>query len=124
MANTFYDPGDRRARVQELFARIAPRYDLINDLQSLGLHRWWKRRLLHLALPRPGLCALDLCCGTGDLAFALARHGVGVVGLDFSEPMLQVADRKGGAPHLRTTPSSRLHTPRFIRADALQLPFP
>ena len=52
MANTFFDPGEQRAaKVQDLFARIAPRYDLINDLQSFGLHRYWKRRVLRLAHP-------------------------------------------------------------------------
>ncbi len=54
MANTFYDPGEQRAaKVHELFARIAPRYDLINDLQSFGLHRHWKRRVIQLARPSP-----------------------------------------------------------------------
>jgi demethylmenaquinone methyltransferase/2-methoxy-6-polyprenyl-1,4-benzoquinol methylase len=132
MGNTFYEPGGQRAaKVKELFARIAPRYDLINDLQSFGLHRWWKRRLLHLARPQPGLRALDLCCGTGDLALALARLGVGVVGLDFSEQMLRVAQRKcaarsagRGSPDEHSTPLSPLSIPGLVRGDALQLPFP
>jgi len=73
MANKFYEPGERRAsRVQDLFATVAPRYDLVNDLQSFGLHRYWKRRLIQLARVRPGNRALDLCCGTGDVAFVLA----------------------------------------------------
>src|SRR6059036_2513747 len=80
MANRFYDSGEKRsAKVRDLFAAIAPRYDLINDLQSFGLHRWWKRRLIQLAGVRPGEHALDLCCGTGDLAFALTRQGARVV---------------------------------------------
>jgi demethylmenaquinone methyltransferase / 2-methoxy-6-polyprenyl-1,4-benzoquinol methylase len=95
MTNSYYAPGDQRAtRVNELFARIAPRYDLINDLQSFGLHRHWKRRVLHLARPQPGETALDVCCGTGDLALALAGSGLRTVGLDFSEPMLAVARQK------------------------------
>jgi demethylmenaquinone methyltransferase / 2-methoxy-6-polyprenyl-1,4-benzoquinol methylase len=95
MANIFFDPGGKRAaKVHDLFARIAPRYDLINDLQSFGLHRYWKRRLLRLADPQPGALALDLCCGTGDIALALARRGAAVTGLDFSEEMLAVARRK------------------------------
>jgi demethylmenaquinone methyltransferase/2-methoxy-6-polyprenyl-1,4-benzoquinol methylase len=123
MANEFYSPGEQRAtKVNELFAKIAPRYDLINDIQSLGLHRRWKRRLIRLAGVRPGERALDLCCGTGDLAFALANAGVRVVGLDFSEEMLRVAARK----------SQRLSKPtqtakpeiEFIRGDAQQIPFP
>ena len=83
MGNRFYEAGERRAeRVHDLFAAIAPRYDLINDLQSFGLHRWWKRRLVQLAAVRPGEAALDLCCGTGDLAFALANTGARVTGVD------------------------------------------
>src|SRR5271169_2834053 len=79
LAETYFDPGERRAaKVNELFTKIAPRYDLINDLQSFGLHRRWKRRVVDLARPRPGESALDLCCGTGDLAFALALRGVAV----------------------------------------------
>src|SRR2546425_9293083 len=89
MANRFYVPGEQRsAKVRDLFAAIAPRYDLINDLQSFGLHRWWKRRLIQLAGVRPDERALDLCCGTGDLAFGLARQGADVVGVGFSAPML------------------------------------
>ena len=95
MANTFFDPGDQRAaKVHDLFSRIAPRYDLINDLQSFGLHRYWKRRVVRLARPQPGQRALDLCCGTGDLALALARRGAQVAGLDFSEQMLETAQRR------------------------------
>src|SRR5664279_268456 len=95
MADTFFDPGDQRAaKVQELFAKIAPRYDLINDLQSFGLHRYWKRRVIRLAGPQPGQRALDLCCGTGDLALALAGHGARVAALDFSEQMLNAAQRR------------------------------
>jgi len=75
MVNKYYQPGEQRAaKVADLFATIAPRYDLVNDLQSFGLHRYWKRRLVRLAAPRPGERALDICCGTGDIAFALARH--------------------------------------------------
>lgn len=118
MANEFYSPGEQRgAKVSELFARIAPRYDLINDVQSLGLHRLWKRRVVRLARVRQGERALDLCCGTGDLAFALAKAGAEVVGLDFSEEMLGVAKAK-----------SKVQCPRsnveFVCGDAQQIPFP
>ena len=98
VANIYYDPGAARAaKVQALFSRIAPRYDLINDVQSLGLHRLWKRRVIQLARPRPGEHALDLCCGTGDLALALARRGAQVIGLDFNERMLAAAKRRAAA---------------------------
>src|SRR5512140_3363524 len=95
MATKFYQPGGQRAaRVQDLFSVVAPRYDLINDLQSFGLHRYWKRRVVRLARPQPGQRALDLCCGTGDLALALARRGARVAALDFSEQMLAAAQRR------------------------------
>jgi demethylmenaquinone methyltransferase/2-methoxy-6-polyprenyl-1,4-benzoquinol methylase len=114
----FYVESDARAaKVGDLFATIAPRYDLINDLQSFGLHRWWKRRLLRLAAVRPGERALDVCCGTGDVTFALARAGAEATGFDFSEPMLAVARRRAAA--LRAP----LPAPRFEQGDALQLPF-
>jgi demethylmenaquinone methyltransferase/2-methoxy-6-polyprenyl-1,4-benzoquinol methylase len=117
MANTFFDPGEQRAaRVSDLFARIAPRYDLINDLQSFGLHRYWKRRVIRLACPRPGERALDLCCGTGDLALALARLGLSVTGLDFTERMLEVAESR--ASHGSGFP------PHYVRADAQCIPSP
>lgn len=117
MGNKFYAPGEQRAeRVNDLFAAIAPRYDRINDLQSFGLHRWWKRRLLRLAAIRPGDTALDLCCGTGDVAFALAAAGAQVTGLDFSAPMLAVAGvRKAQLKH-----SGGLV---FLQGDALCVPF-
>ena len=129
MANRFYDPGAQRsAKVRDLFAAIAPSYDLINDLQSFGLHRWWKRRLIQLAGVRPGEHALDLCCGTGDLAFALARHGARVVGLDFSAPMLAVAQARLRERPLAASASSQprpaTRNPQFLRGDALSLPFP
>src|SRR6516162_2771848 len=92
MANRYFEPGEGRAtKVNALFSGIARRYDLLNDLQSFGLHRWWKRRMIKLAEVRTGARALDLCCGTGDLAMGLARRGAQVVGVDFSAAMLEVA---------------------------------
>ena len=100
MANPFYIEGEQRAaKVNDLFARVAPRYDLINDLQSLGLHRVWKRRLVRMANVRPGERALDLCCGTGDIAFALAGAGATVSAVDFSAAMLEVAARRLAIPN-------------------------
>src|SRR5437588_11704542 len=98
MANKFHEPGDQRAsRVNDLFAAIAPRYDLINDLQSFGMHRFWKRRLIQLARVQRGARALDLCCGTGDIAFALARQRARVVGLEFDRSMVYVAHARSQA---------------------------
>jgi demethylmenaquinone methyltransferase/2-methoxy-6-polyprenyl-1,4-benzoquinol methylase len=125
VSNKFFVSGAQRAaRVNDLFDTIAPRYDLINDLQSLGLHRVWKRRLVALAAGRPGERALDLCCGTGDIAFALARRGVTVFGLDFSGPMLAVANQR-----LNTWKRFRGDDPRgaevrFLLGDAQKIPFP
>jgi demethylmenaquinone methyltransferase/2-methoxy-6-polyprenyl-1,4-benzoquinol methylase len=104
--------------VSDLFAGIARRYDLLNDLQSFGLHRLWKRRVVSLAEVKAGDHALDLCCGTGDIAFALAKHGAEVTGLDFSEKMLEVAQTRLQKANLKP---EKL---KFIQGDAAQLPFP
>jgi demethylmenaquinone methyltransferase/2-methoxy-6-polyprenyl-1,4-benzoquinol methylase len=120
VANKFYQAGnDRAQRVQALFAAIAPRYDFINDLQSLGLHRRWKRRLVQLSQLTPGRTGLDLCCGTGDVTLALAATGADVTGLDFSAPMLEVARRRQNA-----TTTNAGGSVRFLQGDALNLPFP
>jgi demethylmenaquinone methyltransferase/2-methoxy-6-polyprenyl-1,4-benzoquinol methylase len=119
VSNAFYDSGDQRAaKVSDLFARIARRYDFLNDLQSFGLHRCWKRRVAELAQTKNGDCALDLCCGTGDIAFALARRGAETTGLDFSAQMLAVAAAR--QRHLK----SQIANLKFIPGDAQQLPFP
>jgi len=118
MPDSFYAADETRAqRVNDLFATIAPRYDLINDLQSFGLHRVWKRRLIQLAAVRPGMHALDLCCGTGDVAFALADAGARVTACDFSVPMLEVARKR---LHSRGSRGEEALT--FLQADALHLP--
>lgn len=119
----YYTPGKERAsKVRQLFQRIAGRYDLINDIQSLGLHRLWKRELvrqaaLHASAEtlRPPL-ALDLCCGTGDIALALARHGFQVHGVDFSEKMLDIARER--------TPSELAQRIRWSCQDVLALSEP
>lgn len=147
MANRFYEPGAARAaRVRDLFDTIASRYDLINDLQSLGLHRRWKRRAVALAAVGPGQRALDVCCGTGDLARALACCGAEVVGVDFSAAMLQVAAARVPSRAVGLRAPATIHVARpaghqkplpqvsagphasalnlhLVRADALRLPF-
>jgi demethylmenaquinone methyltransferase/2-methoxy-6-polyprenyl-1,4-benzoquinol methylase len=120
VSNTFYAPGEQRAaKVNDLFAAIARRYDLLNDLQSFGLHRLWKRRIVRLAKVQPGDRVLDLCCGTGDIAFALAQRGAETIGLDFSEKMLEVAES-------RRLKNSKLKTQnlKLMQGDAQQIPFP
>jgi demethylmenaquinone methyltransferase/2-methoxy-6-polyprenyl-1,4-benzoquinol methylase len=123
VSNVFYAPGEARgARVNDLFGRIARRYDLINDLQSFGLHRLWKRRVVALSRVAPGVRALDLCCGTGDIALALARRGADVTGLDFSDQMLAVARARSPRPAAES-PAAGTPNPRFQQGDAQQLPF-
>jgi demethylmenaquinone methyltransferase/2-methoxy-6-polyprenyl-1,4-benzoquinol methylase len=101
-----------------MFDRIAGVYDLINSVMTAGLHHAWRERAADRAELDPGDAALDLCCGTGDLALAL-RERVGpsgrVVGADFSERMLELADQKArerGATGVT-----------FEWADALELPY-
>jgi demethylmenaquinone methyltransferase/2-methoxy-6-polyprenyl-1,4-benzoquinol methylase len=116
VSNEFYAAGEQRAaKVNDLFARIARRYDFLNDLQSFGLHRLWKRRVVNLAQPAPGTRALDLCCGTGDISFALAQRGAETIGLDFSAEMLGVAAQRN-----LKSPISNL---KFTQGDAQKTPF-
>jgi demethylmenaquinone methyltransferase/2-methoxy-6-polyprenyl-1,4-benzoquinol methylase len=126
MANPYFKPGElRAAQVDDLFGGIARRYDRLNDLQSFGLHRLWKRRLVRLGRVRPGDRALDVCCGTGDIAFALARRGAAVVGLDFNTSMLTVARARAGRllPGAAGLAGDRTFQTRFLRGDAQRIPF-
>lgn len=121
MPNKYLSYDDERGpKVRAMFSRLAARYDLLNDVMSLGLHRRWKRDAVDLALAgRTGpVRVLDLCCGTGDLAFlasALAGTGSRVFGLDFTLPMLGVARER------RTAAAA---SPAFAQGDAMRLPFP
>jgi demethylmenaquinone methyltransferase/2-methoxy-6-polyprenyl-1,4-benzoquinol methylase len=95
--------------VRGMFDRIAPVYDAMNRVMTAGLDRRW-RRLAAGEVVWPGDRVLDSCCGTGDLALEAERRGGRVVGLDFSERMLERARRKSG-------------TIEWVRGDALALPF-
>ena len=93
-----------------MFDRIAGVYDLMNTAMTAGMHHRWRQRAADRAELEPGDAALDVCCGTGDLALELARR-VGpegaVVGCDFSEPMLELARRKAArARRVRRSGSS------------------
>jgi len=103
--------------VRGMFDRIAGVYDLMNSAMTAGLHHQWRERAVDRAEVGPGSDALDICCGTGDLALALRRR-IGpdgrVVGSDFSEPMLELARRKSGEEGLPV---------EFGWADALELPY-
>ena len=84
-------------QVNRMFDRVAGRYDLLNSLMSAGLHHRWRERAVEISGVGVGDSALDVCCGTGDLTFELARRVAPeghVVGCDFSEPMLERAERK------------------------------
>jgi demethylmenaquinone methyltransferase / 2-methoxy-6-polyprenyl-1,4-benzoquinol methylase len=122
-----FDEMQARARVREMFTRIAPTYDFLNLLLSLSLDRLWRRRAakrFSSILGRPGTSAADLCCGTGELSFALSRRSAKlsntsgphcrVLGLDFALPMVELASRKGRR--------GRIPVP-FLAGDALSLPF-
>jgi len=106
-------------QVRTMFDRIAGVYDLMNTAMTAGMHHRWRQRAADRAELGPGDAALDVCCGTGDLAIELAAR-VGpegtVVGCDFSEPMLELARRKAGDRELSQV--------RFEWADALELPYP
>ena len=101
-------------KVDQLFGAIAARYDLVNDIQSLGLHRVWKRRVVSLANFSEGETGLDLCCGTGDIATGLAKRGGSIVGMDLNRPMLQQA-----AARLAKRGEQRVN---LAQANAMQLP--
>lgn len=112
-------PDQKAGYVRHMFTRIAPRYDRLNSVMSLGLHRMWRRYAIALSGLRAGGSALDIATGTGDFAFALAQRvgpGGRVVGVDFSEGMLRLARQKA-----LTFPLSQVV--RFEWADALDLPF-
>ncbi len=116
---------DASSKVRAMFTQIAPRYDLLNHLLSLQLDRLWRARTascVQAILDRPDALALDLCCGTGDLAFALARSGKGhIIGADFAHTMLVRAKEKSTA---QASPHQSVESPiLFFEADALRLPF-
>jgi demethylmenaquinone methyltransferase/2-methoxy-6-polyprenyl-1,4-benzoquinol methylase len=95
--------------VRAMFDRIAPVYDLMNRLMTAGLDRRWRSLTARLVV-HPGDRVLDACCGTGELAIAAARTGGRVIGLDFSERMLERARRKSA-------------TVEWVQGDLLRLPF-
>jgi demethylmenaquinone methyltransferase/2-methoxy-6-polyprenyl-1,4-benzoquinol methylase len=115
-------PEGKRRYVRTLFATIADRYDLITRVLSYGQDRRWKRRLVSMAAPAPGMSALDLATGTGDIAFALAERGANVVGLDLTPRMIELARGKQAAQVPGTGDErAALH---FIVGDMQALPFP
>jgi demethylmenaquinone methyltransferase/2-methoxy-6-polyprenyl-1,4-benzoquinol methylase len=107
-------PENKRRYVRRLFSTIADRYDLITSVLSYGQDRRWKRRLIALAGVRRGMHALDLACGTGDIAYALQAQGAHTTALDITPRMLELAAAK-------QVNGSR---PRWVAGDMMALPFP
>lgn len=103
------------AEVQTIFNRIAPVYDRFNDRLSFGQHRIWKQMTVSWVAPEPGDAALDLCCGSGDLALLLAKR-IGVTGsvwgVDFSPELLALAQQRDTQQRVA-----------WQEGDALALPF-
>jgi demethylmenaquinone methyltransferase/2-methoxy-6-polyprenyl-1,4-benzoquinol methylase len=109
---------DFAGQVNRMFDRVAGRYDALNSVMTAGLHHRWRERAAAKAELGPGDAALDICCGTGDLALELAKRvapGGHVVGCDFSEPMLDLAREKAAERAAAGV--------RFEWADALELPY-
>jgi demethylmenaquinone methyltransferase / 2-methoxy-6-polyprenyl-1,4-benzoquinol methylase len=112
------DSAQFAGQVNRMFDRVASRYDALNAVMTAGLHHRWRQRAADRAELSPGESALDVCCGTGDLALELASRvtsGGSVVGCDFSEPMLDLAREKAAARSVEGV--------RFEWADALGLPY-
>jgi demethylmenaquinone methyltransferase/2-methoxy-6-polyprenyl-1,4-benzoquinol methylase len=105
--------------IQSLFNRIAPIYDQMNDWLSMGIHRIWKLMAVKWCEPEEGDLALDLCCGSGDLTFLLAKQITRgkVIGVDFSAQLLTVAATKQKQKLI----ASEIE---WWEADVLNLPFP
>jgi demethylmenaquinone methyltransferase/2-methoxy-6-polyprenyl-1,4-benzoquinol methylase len=111
--------GEKTSRVGAVFDSVAARYDVMNDLMSLGVHRWWKRHFIATSGIRPGARVLDLATGTGDIAALLARE-VGeqgqVVASDINAAMLRVG-------RARLIDRGIVRGMEFALANAEALPF-
>ena len=113
------DEQEKASLVAEVFRSVAPKYDLMNDLMSLGMHRLWKKLTIQEAALRPGQCVLDVASGTGDLAKAFAKQ-VGATGkvvmTDINDAMLAVGRD-------RLIDAGVLGNIECVQADAEKLPF-
>jgi demethylmenaquinone methyltransferase/2-methoxy-6-polyprenyl-1,4-benzoquinol methylase len=110
--------GQKAALVREVFDSVAGKYDIMNDLMSLGIHRLWKREFLAALDPRPHYQLLDLAAGTGDITFGWLQRGGGpVVMSDINDSMLSVGRD-------RATANGTLGNISFLVTDAEQIPLP
>lgn len=108
-------PAEKTKAVGDIFARVASRYDIMNDLMSGGLHRLWKNEFVQLLKPQPHEKVLDLAGGTGDIAFRIAKRGAQVTVADINPGMLGVGKEradKRGFPDMA-----------FVEANAEEMPF-
>ena len=126
LRTAFDTPHAKRRHVRRLFATIADRYDLITAVLSYGLDARWKARLVRESLAGRHDRALDVACGTGDIAYAVAARGAHTVGLDLTPRMIELAGRKqrreqreGPSPSPGSTPSRVA----FLVGDMTTLPF-
>src|SRR4029077_8559548 len=106
-------PGD----VAAMFDKVAPRYDLLNDVLSLGQDRWWRKVVAQAVGARAGERVLDLAAGTGTSSVTFTAAGAACVACDFSLGMLRAGTERLAAQEARPGPV------RFVAGDALRLPF-
>ncbi|MBX3410910.1 MAG: bifunctional demethylmenaquinone methyltransferase/2-methoxy-6-polyprenyl-1,4-benzoquinol methylase UbiE [Phycisphaeraceae bacterium] len=119
LANPHADT-EKAGKVRRMFAAIAGAYDLNNRVHSLWRDQAWRRFAVRAAAVRPGERVLDVACGTGDLTQAFARSpAAGVIGMDFTPEMLDVARAK--KQRLESVPASKI---TYMQGDAQDLPFP
>lgn len=104
-------PDERERRIRAVFQAVAGRYDLMNDIMSMGIHRLWKRAMARAVAPRAGEIVVDLAGGTGDIARLLAGQGRDVVVCDPSQAMMDVGRQR--------CPSGV----RFVEGTAEAMPF-
>lgn len=119
--SAFESPQSKRRYVRNLFATIADRYDLITRVLSYGQDARWKAKLVTLAGVRAGERALDLACGTGDIAFAVSDRGAVTVGLDITHRMVEIA--RGRLASLSPGSGTPAQRPWFLTGDMSNLPF-
>lgn len=120
-------PLDKSAtRVREMFRQIAPRYDTMNHLLSLNIDKWWRKKAVQRLRVEGDAPILDLCCGTGDLAIAIADSvgtDIQVIGSDFCHAMLEIARDKESERTRDARCGSGRPTIPFFEADSMSLPF-